>query len=67
MKIFYKIKKLEEELYEIKKFDSFFNFLESTITRKEENKIVEKFVEFEEPKFNYFWYNSKGKLNWEIQ
>lgn len=66
MKLFYKIKKLEENLYEIKKFDNFFNFLESNIV-EENNKIVEKFLEFEEPKFNYFWYNSKGKLNWEIQ
>ena len=62
--MFYKVVKLSENFYNIKKFDKEFRLIE--VLDSKNNAIIKKFKELKEPKHNIFWYNSNDKLQWEM-
>ena len=63
--MFYKVIKLSENFYNIKKFDKEFRLIE-VLESKNSNNIIKKFKELKEPEHNVFWYNSNDKLQWEV-
>ena len=63
--MFYKVIKLKENLYNIKKLDEELRLVEVREANSN-NMVVKKFLELKEPKHNVFWYNSNNKLQWEV-
>lgn len=61
----YRVIKLKEGFYNIKKLDNELRLIEVREAGLN-NAIIKKFVELKEPKRNVFWYNSNNKLQWEI-
>jgi hypothetical protein len=63
--MFYRILKVSETSYNIQKLDKDLRVIEVKEASKYDS-VFKKFQELTNPEYNLFWYNSKGKLNWEV-